>query len=80
MATFRLKIEDAKFRDGAGRHILLRGINVAGDAKHPSQPDQPSHVAEGFFDGDSVKFHDRPFPEEEAGTVSYTHLTLPTKA
>jgi hypothetical protein len=66
MSSLRLKIEGGKFRDGQGRQIVLRGINVAGDAKHPSRPDQPSHIAEDFFDGDDVKFHARPFPKEDA--------------
>lgn len=66
MSSLRLKIEDGKFRDRHGRQIVLRGINVAGDVKAPSQPDQPSHIAENFFDGDNVKFHGRPFPKEDA--------------
>ncbi|KAI0475502.1 glycoside hydrolase family 5 protein [Xylariaceae sp. FL0804] len=66
MASLRLTIEDGKFCDQYGRHVLLRGINVAGDAKLPSQPDVPSHVADGFFDGDNVKFHSRPFRKEDA--------------
>jgi len=63
---FRLLIEDGKFRDVHGRQVTLRGINVAGDAKYPSTPDQPSHVADDFFDGDNVKFTARPFPKEDA--------------
>ncbi|KAI1504080.1 glycoside hydrolase family 5 protein [Biscogniauxia marginata] len=66
MAPLRLTIEDGKFRDANGRHVLLRGINVAGDAKFPSQPDVPSHIADDFFDGDGVKFHERPFRKEDA--------------
>ncbi|KAK4198807.1 glycoside hydrolase superfamily [Triangularia verruculosa] len=66
MAGFRLIIENAKFRDQHGRQITLRGINVAGDAKYPNVPEQPSHIAENFFDGDNVRFTGRPFPKEEA--------------
>lgn len=66
MTGFRLTIKDGKFRDSHDRQVTLRGINVAGDAKYPSKPDQPSHVAGDFFDGDSVKFAGRPFPKEEA--------------
>lgn len=68
MVSFRLNIEDGQFRDGHGRQVVLRGINVAADAKLPSEPDQPSHIADGFFDGDNVKFHQRPFSKEEAPT------------
>lgn len=68
MSQFRLTIEDGQFRDREGRTVVLRGINVAGDAKLPSQPNQYSHIKDGFFDGDSVKFNGRPFPKEEAHT------------
>ncbi|KAI1768452.1 glycoside hydrolase family 5 protein [Hypoxylon sp. FL1150] len=66
MASLRLIIEDGHFEDAHGRHVLLRGINVAGDAKLPSEPDVPSHVVQDFFDGDNVKFHNRPFRKEDA--------------
>ncbi|KAF0320810.1 glycosyl hydrolase [Colletotrichum asianum] len=66
MSSLRLTIEDGQFRDGYGRQVVLRGLNVAADAKLPSEPDQPSHVGDDFFDGDNVKFHNRPFPKEEA--------------
>lgn len=66
MSSLRLTIEDGQFRDNHGREVLLRGINVAGDAKLPSTPDVPSHISEGFFDGDNVKFHSRPFRKEDA--------------
>ncbi|KAH6891070.1 glycoside hydrolase superfamily [Thelonectria olida] len=68
MASFRLAIEDGQFRDGYGRQIVLRGINVAAEAKLPSEPDQPSHIPTDFFDGDNVTFHQRPFPKEDART------------
>ncbi|KFA66858.1 hypothetical protein S40285_02299 [Stachybotrys chlorohalonatus IBT 40285] len=68
MASFRLTIEDGQFRDSDGRQVVLRGINVAGDAKLPSEPDQPSHIADGFFDGDNVTFHERPFSKQDAAT------------
>lgn len=68
MASFRLTIEDGKFRDGHGRQVVLRGINVAGDAKLPSEPNQPSHISQDFFDGDNVTFHERPFSKEDAPT------------
>lgn len=66
MSSLRLTIEDGQFRDSYGRYVVLRGINVAGDAKLPSEPDQPSHVADDFFDGDSVRFHGCPFRKEDA--------------
>ncbi|KJZ76756.1 hypothetical protein HIM_03633 [Hirsutella minnesotensis 3608] len=68
MASFRLNIEDGQFRDGHGRQIVLRGINVAGDAKLPSEPHQPSHIAHDFLNGDNVTFHNRPFSKDDAPT------------
>lgn len=65
-SSLRLIIEDGQFQDAHGRHVLLRGINVAADAKLPSEPDVPSHIAQDFFDGDNVKFHNRPFRKEDA--------------
>ncbi|KUJ14812.1 glycoside hydrolase [Mollisia scopiformis] len=66
MGNLRLNIENGHFIDDHGRTVTLRGINVAGDAKYPSNPDQPSHIPQDFFDGDAVNFHSRPFPKEDA--------------
>ncbi|KAJ4387879.1 hypothetical protein N0V93_008482 [Gnomoniopsis smithogilvyi] len=67
MAPLRLRIEDGKFIDPSGRQVILRGINVAADAKYPSEPfDQPSQVVDDFFDGDNVTFHKRPFTKDDA--------------
>lgn len=66
MSQFRLTIENGQFVDPKGRTVVLRGINVAGDAKLPSEPDQPSHEPKNFFDGDNVTFHARPFPKDDA--------------
>lgn len=66
MPSFRLTIEDGEFRDSNGRQVVLRGINLAGDAKLPSEPQQPSQSPDDFFDGDSVTFHNRPFAKDDA--------------
>ncbi|KAF2177394.1 glycoside hydrolase family 5 protein [Zopfia rhizophila CBS 207.26] len=68
MAPLRLRIEGRTFRDSENREVTLRGINVAADAKFPATPDQPSHVAGKFFDGDNVSFVGRPFSVEDAHT------------
>lgn len=66
MGPLRLRIDGHRFRDSANREVILHGINVAADAKFPSTPDQPSHISENFFDGDNVRFTNRPFTLESA--------------
>lgn len=66
MSPLRLRIEGRTFRDSEDREVTLRGINAAGDAKYPADPDLPSHVPHNFFDGDDISFVGRPFPADEA--------------
>lgn len=61
MGALRLHIDGKTFRDPQNREIVLRGINVAGDAKYPKSPDVPSRESEQFFEGDDVSFIGRPF-------------------
>ncbi|KAK6543230.1 hypothetical protein TWF694_007126 [Orbilia ellipsospora] len=63
-----LTIDGTRFSDKYGREVLLRGINLAADTKFPAKPATPSHVSDGFFDGDNVSFVGRPFPIEDADT------------
>ncbi|OQE11815.1 hypothetical protein PENVUL_c002G05077 [Penicillium vulpinum] len=65
MSQLRLRVEGQSFRDPLNREIILRGINVAGDAKYPKSPDLRSHNLQGFFDAD-VSFVGRPFSLEDA--------------
>lgn len=73
MATYQLRIDGKTFRDGTGREVVLHGINVAGDAKLPLHPDQPSYAPKGFFDGDKVSFVGRPFEVADAH-IHFTRL------
>lgn len=66
MPSHRLRIDGATFRDSQNRQVTLHGINIAGDTKFPAKPDVPSHVREGFFDGDDVSFVNRPFALNQA--------------
>ena len=61
-----LWIDGQIFRDQHNREVILRGINIAGDAKCPKTPDISSYVSDGFFDGDTVSFVGRPFSLDEA--------------
>lgn len=70
MGLLRLHIDGKVFRDPQNREIVLRGINVAGDAKCPKKPDIPSFVSEKFFEADDVSFVGRPFSLED----SHTHF------
>ena len=66
MSNLRLRIDGRTFRDFHNREVTLHGINIAGDAKCPSEPDQTSHIPKDFFDGDNVSFHRRPFTATDA--------------
>src|SRR5208282_6795442 len=47
--------------------LTLRGLNVGGNTKQPSNPDTPSHIRDGFLEnGDHVSFVGRPFPLQDA--------------
>lgn len=66
MTCPRLRVEGRSFRDPQNREIILRGINVASDAKCPKTPNIPSHVQDHFFDADNVSFVGRPFSLEDS--------------
>ena len=68
MAPLRLRIEGQRFRDTENREVTLRGINVAGDAKFPTNPDLPSNNPDRFYEGDDLSFVGRPFSIDEAHT------------
>lgn len=61
-----LQVDGPWFKDSTGRTIMLRGVNVSGNAKLPFTPYMPSHVRDGFFDDINVSFVGRPFPLDEA--------------
>ncbi|KAJ5497730.1 hypothetical protein N7453_006781 [Penicillium expansum] len=65
MSQLRLRVEGQSFRDPLNREVILRGINVAGDAKYPKTPDLRSHNVQEFFEED-VSFVGRPFSLEDA--------------
>ncbi|MHB1921018.1 MAG: cellulase family glycosylhydrolase [Chitinophagaceae bacterium] len=54
------------FKDTSGRTLFLRGVNLAGDAKVPSDPNLPTYVRKGFFSDSVISFRDRPFPLADA--------------
>lgn len=68
MAPLRLRIEGRTFRDSENREVTLRGINVAGDTKFPTNPDLPSNNPDRFYEGDGLSFVGRPFSIDEAHT------------
>ncbi|KAI9144532.1 glycoside hydrolase superfamily, partial [Paraphysoderma sedebokerense] len=61
-----LSISGSWFIDGYGRKVLLRGVNVSGNAKLPYTPYLPSHISSQFFDDINVSFVNRPFPLSQA--------------
>jgi hypothetical protein len=57
------------FKDGDGRRMLLRGVNMAATAKLPREPEtqRETHLKdENFTNYKGVSFIGRPFPLEEA--------------
>ena len=65
MALPRLHIEGDRFVDEAGRHVILRGVNLGGDCKMP-WPDGGTNFPSDFSDHRTVSFIGRPFPLDEA--------------
>jgi hypothetical protein len=61
-----LKRDGIWFKDEHGRTLLLRGVNLGGNTKYPTQPDGRTHLAEGFFNHREVSFVGRPFAIKEA--------------
>lgn len=59
-------IDGPWFKDGEGRTLLLRGVNLGGSSKVPKQPDGATHRVENFFEHRTVSFVGRPFPLAEA--------------
>ncbi|KAI8814810.1 glycoside hydrolase superfamily [Cladochytrium replicatum] len=63
----QLIVDGVHFRDVvSNRTVLLRGVNLSGNAKLPARPSIPSHESDNFFDDRNVSFVGRPFPLEEA--------------
>lgn len=61
-----LKISGDHFVDESGRIVMLRGINLGGSTKIPSNPDGMTYNRDGFFNHREVSFVGRPFPLKEA--------------
>ena len=61
-----LSIDGTRFRDGAGRSVLLRGVNLGGDCKAPAAPDGRTFIPTTFQDHRTVNFIGRPFALSEA--------------
>jgi hypothetical protein len=63
--TATLDLGGTTFRDAAGRHVLLRGVNFGGDCKVPCTPDGATHLPTDFSDHRNVSFVGRPAPLDE---------------
>ena len=60
-----IAIRGNRFLDAAGRHVILRGVNVGGDCKVPFTPDGHSYRSTDFAGHRTVSFVGRPAPLDE---------------
>lgn len=64
--SFKLSTQGRHLTDEHNRTLLLRGANLSGLSKLPTTPNGFTHLAEGFYDHETVSFVGRPFPLDEA--------------
>jgi len=61
-----MRIADGRILDDEGRTLILRGVNLGGDAKNPFGPPGWGMRPESLKDPENASFVGRPFPLEDA--------------
>ena len=62
----KIRIKGSQFIDAEDRILHLRGVNLGGSSKVPSEPNGATWNKDGFYDHRNVSFVGRPFPISEA--------------
>ena len=88
--TESLYIQENRFKDEHGRTLLVRGVNMSGNAKLPNRPIRAwDHLDESFYDHRNVTFVGRPFALHEVDQhfkrlnkwgLTFTRLLVPWEA
>ncbi|MCL2192642.1 MAG: glycoside hydrolase family 5 protein, partial [Treponema sp.] len=61
-----MRIVDGRILDNEGRTLILRGVNLGGDAKNPFGPPGWGLRPESLKNPENASFVGRPFPLEDA--------------